>query len=82
LSEGLLRFFGYQFLYAHPDLKKATFYFNYATQHYPQSDRVWVGLAKVYQAKNDKGNAIKCYQKALVLNPKNKQAQKQLKVLK
>ncbi|OJJ14316.1 hypothetical protein BKI52_43335 [marine bacterium AO1-C] len=82
LPEGLLRFFGYQFLYAHPDLEKATFYFKHASQNYPQSDRVWVGLAKVYQAKNDKGNATKCYQKALTLNPKNKEAQKQLKALK
>ncbi|NER12619.1 tetratricopeptide repeat protein [Leptobacterium flavescens] len=82
LSEGLVSFFGYQFLYAHPDIEKAIFYFNYNTENYPMSSSAWSNLARAYNVKGDKKKALEYYQKAVALNPKNTEAQKQLDILK
>lgn len=72
--EDLVNYLAYFFLYIHtePDLEKALFYFKYNTENFPMSAYVWDGLAEGYKAKGDKDNAIKCFKKALELEPKNK----------
>jgi predicted alpha/beta superfamily hydrolase len=79
--EDLINFFGYQFLYAHPDLEKSLFYFSYNTENFPLSSSAWRGLAEAYQVKGDKTKAVSYYQKALEIDPSDTTSERKLEEL-
>lgn len=66
-QEDLINSFGYQFLYDHPDITKALFYFTYNVKNYPSSSNAWDSLGEAYVVKGDKTKAVECYTKALEL---------------
>jgi len=70
LSEGLINFLGYQFLYTNQDLEKALFYFKYNTDNYPLSSNAWDSLAELYKIRGDTNKASKYYKKAKELSAK------------
>ena len=78
LTEGLLTFFGEQFLTAFKQPDKAIRYYQMAADAYPQSWAVWDGLGAAYAAKGDKKRSRGMYEKSLQLNPQNENARKAL----
>jgi CubicO group peptidase (beta-lactamase class C family) len=56
--------------------------FNQNCLDFPESWNVWDSLAEAYMDNGDKELAIRYYQKSLDLNPKNKNAEEQIKKLK
>ena len=81
LTEEVINYYGYLFLYGQPNLEKALFYFTYNTQNYPLSSNAWDSLAEAYKVKGDKKKAILYYKKALELNPKDEGIKKRLEEL-
>lgn len=55
--------------------------FTQNTKDYPQSANVWDSLAEAYMESGDKVNAITYYEKSLKLDPRNTNAEEQLKKL-
>ncbi len=81
LAEGLLDFFGHQFLDSFKEPAKAQRYFEMNAEYYPESPTVWSSLGEMYGAKGDKGMSAKMYEKALSLDPANAKASKRLEEL-
>ncbi|WP_198683562.1 alpha/beta hydrolase-fold protein [Peristeroidobacter agariperforans] len=81
LREDLLRFFGEQFLRNFKEPDQAIRYFEMAADAYPGSWAAWDDLGDAYMAKGDKLEAVKLYEKSLLLNPQNENANKMLKSL-
>lgn len=81
LTEGLLMFFGDQFLNGFKEPARAILYFEMATEAYPGSWAAWDSLAAAYDANGEKDKAIATYQRSLQLNPRNENASKKLQAL-
>jgi predicted alpha/beta superfamily hydrolase len=81
LTEGLLTFFGEQFLSNFKEPDRAIRYFEMAADAYPGSSAAWSGLAEAYRAKGDKSQAARMYEKSLSLNPQNENARRMLESL-
>jgi predicted alpha/beta superfamily hydrolase len=81
LTEGLLMFFGEQFLRSFNEPVQAIRYFQMAADAYPESWAPWNGLGDAYVAQGDKLQARKMYEKSLLLNPQNENARKSLSTL-
>lgn len=81
LREDLLRFFGEQFLRNFKEPDQAIRYFEMAADAYPGSWAAWDDLGDAYMAKGDKLEAVRLYEKSLLLNPQNENANKMLKSL-
>jgi predicted alpha/beta superfamily hydrolase len=81
LTEGLLMFFGEQFLSSFNEPDQAIRYFQMAADAYPESWAPWNGLGDANIAKGDKLQARKMYEKSLLLNPQNENARKSLRTL-
>jgi len=62
--------------------EKATEFFEYNTELYPNSANAYDSLAEAYMSSGNKELAIKNYEKSLELNPQNTNAVEQLKKLK
>ena len=82
LREDLGNHFGYKFLYDSPDMEKALFYFKYNTDNFPMSSNAWDSLAEAYYVSNEKTKALKCFEKALKLDPNNSDIKKKIEKLK
>jgi predicted alpha/beta superfamily hydrolase len=78
LSEGLLLFFGEQFLSSFKEPDQAIRYFEMATDAYPQSSTAWSSLGEAYIAKGDQLQARRMFEESLRLNPQNEDAKKML----
>lgn len=81
LQEGLLLFFGEQFLTSFKEPDQAIRYYDMAAEAYPESWAAWSGLGLAYVAKGDKLQAARMYEKSLQLNPQNEDAKKALSTL-
>lgn len=81
LGEGLLRFFGEQFLRDFKEPDQAVRYFEMAADAYPGSWAAWDSLGEAYIAKGDKHRAGGMYERSLQLNPQNENAKKMLRSL-
>jgi predicted alpha/beta superfamily hydrolase len=81
LSEGLLLFFGEQFLSSFKEPDRASRYYEMAAEAYPQSWAAWSGLGMAYVAKGDKLQAARMFEKSLQLNAQNEDAKKALSTL-
>jgi predicted alpha/beta superfamily hydrolase len=81
LSEGLLSFFGYQFLHDFKEPEKAAQYFQMSAGYYAQSPNVWNSLGETYAVSGDAAAAIRMYEEALSLDPGNENAKKGLEEL-
>jgi tetratricopeptide (TPR) repeat protein len=68
-SENEITNYGYQLLQALGLYDKAIKVLLVGTQRFPKSANAWDGLGEAYATKGDKENAIKCFKKALTLNP-------------
>jgi predicted alpha/beta superfamily hydrolase len=71
LPEGLLTFFGEQFVGAFQQPDRAIRYYQMAADAYPQSWAVWNGLGAAYAAKGDKQQAEQMYEKSRKLKPRS-----------
>lgn len=78
LTEGLLTFFGEQFLTSFKEPEKAIRYFEMATDAYAGSTSAWQGLGEAYAAKGDKRQARRMLEKALSLDSQNEEARELL----
>jgi predicted alpha/beta superfamily hydrolase len=78
LTEGLLVFFGEQFLGSFKQPDKAIRYYQMAADAYPQAWAAWDGLGAAYAAQGDKQRARSMFEKSLQLNPQNENARKAL----
>ena len=78
LSEGLLLFFGQQFLSSFKEPDRAIRYYEMAAEAYPQSWAAWSGLGMAHVAKGDKLQAARMFEKSLQLNAQNEDAKKAL----
>jgi predicted alpha/beta superfamily hydrolase len=78
LSEGLLMFFGEQFLTSFAEPDRAIRYFEMATDAYPKSSAAWNSLGAAYVAKGDRLRARRMFEESLRLNPQNENARKML----
>jgi len=81
LSEGLLDFFGHEFLDNFKELDKAARYFEINASYYPQSPGVWDSLGELYAVKHDPAAAARMYEKALALDPRDENAASKLQEL-
>jgi len=81
LAEGLSKYYGYLFLYTIKDTDKAIVYFQYNTEHFPSSADAWDSLAEAYKVQGNISKAIQFYQKALSLDPDNKQIKRNIEAL-
>jgi predicted alpha/beta superfamily hydrolase len=81
LTEGLLMFFGEQFLRSFNEPAQAIRYFQMAADAYPGSWAAWNGLGDAYVAQGDKPQGRTMYEKSLALNPQNENARKSLSSL-
>jgi predicted alpha/beta superfamily hydrolase len=81
LTEGLLMFFGDQFLNGFQEPDRAARYFAMAADAYPGSWAAWDRLAAAYAAGGEKAKAIATYERSLQLNPQNESARKSLQSL-
>ncbi len=80
-KESQLNGFGYQLLQVGKvDLAIAMFKLN--VESYPESANVYDSLGEAYMIKGNKDEAITNYEKSLKLNPKNKNAEENIKKLK
>lgn len=77
-NESILRFLGTKFL-KEKEIRKALFCFEYNSENYPLSSKVWIDLAKIYEQKKDERKIIEYYKKALEINPNNEELIKKLK---
>lgn len=68
-SEGDINAYGYQLLNNLGLQEKAIRVFLVGTQRFPSSANAWDSLGEAYAIKGDKLNAIKCFKRALSLNP-------------
>lgn len=57
--------------YRHGDMRVAMYRFNQAWLLNPLNEEVYAGFGSVYFAFKDFDNAIKCYDKGLIINPNN-----------
>jgi len=71
---------GYTLLFSGQEQDAITV-FQRNTQDYPESSNVWDSLAEAYMKTGQKDLAIQNYEKALRLDPKNRNATDQLKKL-
>ena len=76
--EGVLNFFGYQFLRNLPEqeLDKALLFFSMNTRYYPDSPNAWASLGEAYQDASRKVDARQAYSEALRLDQGNRKAAK------
>jgi predicted alpha/beta superfamily hydrolase len=81
LSEGLLLFFGEQFLSSFKEPDQAIRYYQMAAEAYPRSWAAWSALGMAYAANGDKLQAARMYEKSLQLNAQNEDAKKALSTL-
>jgi hypothetical protein len=74
--EGVLNFFGYQFLRNLPEQEpdKAILYFSMNTRFYPRSPNAWASLGQAYQDTGQIGEAYRAFSEALRLDPNNRKA--------
>jgi len=80
VGEGALNWLGYTLLFSGQEQDAITV-FQRNTQDYPESSNVWDSLAEAYMKTGQKDLAIQNYEKALRLDPKNRNATDQLKKL-
>ena len=80
VSEGTLNWLGYTLLFSGQGQDAITVFQRNAQEH-PQSSNVWDSLAEAYIKTGQTSLAIQNYEKALQLDPKNKDAADQLKKL-
>jgi predicted alpha/beta superfamily hydrolase len=81
LREDLVNYFGYVFLNTYRDLDKALLYFDLNTRHYPSSSNAWDSLAEAQAAMGKREQAVASYRRSLALDPKNANAEAQLRKL-
>ena len=63
-------------------LDEALMLYQYYTKSFPRIVVAWNDMGDVYRFKNDKVNAKKCYEQALMLRPQNPRAKENLEALK
>lgn len=80
-GEDGLNSFGYSVL-ATNDFAASIRAFTLLTEEFPESANAWDSLAEAYMKSGDKANAVRYYEKSLVLDPKNENATKMLESLK
>ena len=80
ISERGMNRLGYTFMRA-KRTADAILIFKQNTSDFPESGNVWDSLAEAYAKNGDKELAIKHYKKAFKLDPKNKNAEEQIKQL-
>ena len=80
-KESQLNNFGYQLLQA-GKIDQALVLLKLNAESYPQSSNVYDSMGEAYMIKGNKEEAIKNYEKSLQLNPKNKNAEDNIKKLK
>lgn len=75
--EGALNNFGYQLLQdGHP--ADALVMFRLNADQFPESGNVWDSLGEAYLAVGDRDQAVACYEKAVAMDPRNRNAAAQL----
>jgi tetratricopeptide (TPR) repeat protein len=80
-KESQLNGFGYQLLQV-GKIDQAIAIFKLNIESYPESANVYDSLGEAYMVKGNKEEAIMNYEKSLKLNPKNKNAEDNIKKLK
>lgn len=80
-KESQLNGFGYQLLQV-GKIDQALALLKLNAESYPESSNVYDSLGEAYMIKGNKDEAILNYEKSLKLNPKNKNAEEQIKKLK
>lgn len=81
LSEGLLNFFGREFLHTFHEPEKAARYFEMNARYYPGSPGVWNSLGELYAVRGDIDASVRMYEKALSLDPGDETAAGKLRQL-
>ena len=74
----MINYMGYNLLNNPAKLNDAIAMFKLNVENYPKSDNVYDSLGDAYAKKGDRDAAITCYQRSLVINPKNSESQKKL----
>jgi len=80
VSQGQLNSVGYRLL-KNSKLEEAIEIFKFIVLEYPESDNAYDSLGEAYMRAGEKDLAIRNYEKALELNPKNENAKKKLEDL-
>ncbi len=81
-DESVLNWLGYYFLYWWGREIESIDLFKFITTIYPNSANVFDSFGEAYLVNGDSENAIKMYEKSLLINPQNQNAENQLKILK
>ncbi|MFH1197116.1 MAG: hypothetical protein V1720_15575 [bacterium] len=81
-DESVLNWLGYYFLYWWGREIESIDLFKFITAIYPNSANAFDSFGEAYLVNGDSENAIKMYEKSLILNPENQNAKNQLEILK
>lgn len=81
-DENVLNWLGYHFLYWWGREAESIDLFKLITSIYSNSANAFDSFGEAYLINGDQENAIKMYEKSLILNPQNQNAENQLKILK